>query len=259
VATTFTLTLLPSITSASPTILPLPTPAAAAAAVLLRLAATVAGTTARNRRRWVRRHGLVGSGRLRGRYKCLPRHTVGAVFTVRTPVTATFTSLRLRGRRGRWGRRGRGRRRWRGRGRWRWGGLSPRSYRWRCLDGSRCRSRSLEAELGSRRLGWRDILFLAFRPLGAARFLHSRRFFHSGSPLSAFGLRCFLGTRRFRALFGFRLARAGGARAARFLIFAAGGGRRTIVRFRSEGHGGFCGNTGGARASDARGKRRFQD
>ena len=43
-------------------------------------------------------------------------------------------------------------------------------------------------------------------------------------------------------------------------VFAAGGGgRRTIVRFRSEGHGGFCGNTGGARASDARDKRRFQD
>ena len=78
VATTFTLTLLPSITSASPTILPLPTPAA----LLLRLAATVAGTTARSRHPWVRRRGLVASGRLHGGHKCFPRHTVGAGFTV---------------------------------------------------------------------------------------------------------------------------------------------------------------------------------
>jgi hypothetical protein len=68
--------------------------------LLLRLAATVAGTTARSRPPGVRRRGLFASGRLRGRHKCIPRHTVGAVFTVRTPVTATFTSLRLRGRRG---------------------------------------------------------------------------------------------------------------------------------------------------------------
>jgi hypothetical protein len=50
--------------------------------LLLRLAATVAGTTARSRHPWVRRRGLVASGRLRGRHKCFPRHTVGAGFTV---------------------------------------------------------------------------------------------------------------------------------------------------------------------------------
>ncbi len=197
--------------------------------MLLRLAAAVAHTTAWSRSRWVRRRGLVGNGRLRGRNKGIPRLTAGTVFTLGTPVTAAFRALRLRGRR------------------WRWGGHSLRSYRCGCLNGSRRRSRRLEAELGRRGLGWRGILFSALRPLRALRFLRSRSFFNSGSPLGAFGLWSLLGARRLRDLFGFRLAQPRSARATRFFGFAAGGGRRrSVVRFGREGHVGCCERDGGS-------------